>query len=149
MKRFLAAVLALSFTLVVVGCGDKGTPGGPGVNKPNNDKPVMGTADSTFTLDVPNLSTSIDQGETKVVVIGIDRSKNFDQNVTLKLENLPKGLTASPASPGINRGEEEVKINLTAAADAALGEFVIKVHGNPTTGTVAHSQFTVTVDKPD
>jgi uncharacterized membrane protein len=146
MKRFLAGLLALSLT-VVTGCGDKGTPGGPGVNNPNNNKPVVGTADSTFTLDVPNLSTSIKQGETKVITIGINRGKNFDQNVTLKLENLPNGLTASPSSPVINRGEKEVKFNVTASTEAAIGDFVIKVHGDPATGADAHSEFKVSVEK--
>lgn len=148
MKRFLAVVVALSFT-AILGCGDKGTPGGPGVNKPNNEKPVVGTADSTFTLDVPNLSTTIKQGESKVIAIGISRGKNFDQNVTVKLDNLPTGLTASPSNPVINRSEKDIKVTLTAATDAALGDFVIKVHGGPATGAEAHSEFKVKIDKLD
>ena len=36
-------------------------------------------------------------GETKEVTLGIKRGKNFDQDVNVKLDGLPKGVTAEPA----------------------------------------------------
>jgi uncharacterized membrane protein len=118
------------------------------VNDPNNKKPIVGTGDDTFTLDVPNLATSLKQGETKTIGIGINRGKNFDQNVALKFENLPNGLTVTPAAPSIAKGDKEVKVTLTAAPDAAIGEFEVTVHGDPATGADAHNKFKVKIDKP-
>jgi uncharacterized membrane protein len=146
MKSLIAGFLALSLT-ALTGCGDKGTPGGPGKDDPNK-KPMIGTAEDTFSLDVPNLSTTIKQGETKTITIGISRGKNFDQNVVLKFENLPSGLTATPAAPTLPKGDTDVKVSLAAAADAAIGDFEIKVHGNPKTGPDAHNMFKVKVEKP-
>src|SRR5688500_10082432 len=63
--------------------------------------PVAGDPENSFRLDAPNLATTIKQGETKIVTIGIARAKNFDQDVTLKFEGVPEGVTIDPAEPMI------------------------------------------------
>jgi len=82
------------------------------------------------------------------VTIGISRAKNFDQDVTLMVKDLPKGLTIDPAEPTIKHGENEVKLNVTAAADAAINTFTINLVGHPATGPDATNKFTVAVEKP-
>jgi hypothetical protein len=101
----------------------------------------------TFTLSVPFLSTTLAQGDTKGVSIGIKRDKNFDQDVTLKFADLPKGVTLDPASPVIKHGDTEAKFTLKGADDASLGDFAIQVTGHPTKGADASNEFKLTVAK--
>jgi len=110
--------------------------------------PVAGDPENTFRLDAPNLTTTVKQGETKVVTIGIARAKNFDQDVTLKFEGMPEGVTIDPAEPMIKHGEKEVKINVSAAADAAVNDFTVKIVGHPATGPDATNKFNLSVSKP-
>lgn len=102
-------------------------------------------AKDTFTLSVPRLSTSLKQGETKTVSIGIARDKTFDQDVVLTLGELPTGVTMTPEAPVIKQGASEATLTLTAAEDAALGDFAIKVTGHPATGADASNEFDLTV----
>jgi len=110
--------------------------------------PIAGDPENSFRLDAPNLATTIKQGETKVVTIGIARSKNFDQDVTLMFEGVPTGVTIDPAEPMIKHGEKEVKLNISAAADAAVNDFTVKIIGHPATGPDATNKFNLTVAKP-
>ena len=45
-------------------------------------------AKDSFTLSLPRLSTSLKQGETQTISIGITRDKTFDQDIALKLSKL-------------------------------------------------------------
>jgi len=148
MKRFLTAtILVAAGSIGLVGCGS-GSPGGPGVDtNKGKSNTQTGTDDQTFTLSVPSIQNRIKQGETNQYTIGINRGRNFDQDVTIKLEGLPKGVTADPSMPVIKHGDKEVKIAMKAANDAALGEHTIKVIGHPAKGPDATNQFTLHVDK--
>jgi hypothetical protein len=146
MKRLFAGILAAGL-VVALGCDNSSTPGGPGASNPDAKKPVVGQATDTFTLDMPTLGASIKQGETKSVTIGIKRGKNFDEDVSLKFDALPKGVTIEPAAPMIKHGESEAKINLKAADDATLGDSKIRVTGHPSKGSDASSDLSLTVNK--
>jgi hypothetical protein len=159
MKPMVCGILITTF--LAVGCTGKSTPGGPGATRASgmatgtsargtgtaDHKPLAGLADDTFTLDVPNLSTQLKQGEAKVVSIGIKRGTNFDQVVTLKFDSVPQGVTVEPASPVIKKGDTETKLTVKAADDAAVGSFRIKVTGHPARGAVAANEFELKVDK--
>lgn len=113
------------------------------------DNTVVGTDPvNTFRLDAPNLATTLKQGETQVVTIGISRAKDFDQDVTLEFVDVPKGVTIDPEKPVIKAGEMEVKLNVTAAPDAAINDFTIKMIGHPETGEDATNEFKLSVQKP-
>jgi len=148
MKQFLAASLIGALASVgLVGCGS-GSAGGPGATKPRDDNtPHLSNADQTFTLSVPSIQNRMKQGDTNQYTFGISRGKNFDQDVTLKIEGLPKGVTIEPEQPTIKHSEKEVKVTFKAANDAALGESTIKVTGHPATGADATNQFTLHIDK--
>lgn len=155
MKRLLLVAAAVAL-VGVVGCSNSGTPGGPGADKAKQQEKdskskrlsdKLGTAEDTFTLSVPTLAVKVKQGETKDVKIGIKRGKNFDQDVSLKLDGLPKGVTADPASPEIKSGDKEAQITFKAADDASLGNFDVKVIGHPGKGDDATNQFKLTVTK--
>jgi hypothetical protein len=150
MKRILAAAMAVVGAVGLVGC-DKGSAGGPGATGAGGtgrSTPTVGHAENTFTLDVPTLSTHIKQGETKAIDISIKRGKNFDQDVALKLENLPKGVTVDNSSASsIKKGQDKATVSLKAADDAAIGDFEVKVVGHPGEGADASNTLKITVEK--
>ncbi|MCE9533436.1 MAG: hypothetical protein K8T89_20275 [Planctomycetes bacterium] len=151
MKRLFTAamVMAVAFS---TGC-NRGTPGGPGATSTETNKNMLdvGNADNSFTLSVPSslplLSTKVKQGETTKVVIGIKRGKSFEQDVALKFEGLPSGVTIDQAGAQITRDKSEANLTFTATDAAALGDFEIKVVGHPTTGGDATNKFKITVEK--
>ena len=145
MKNSFAA-LFLAVLLTQAGC-NKGTSGGPGASSQPAKTNMIGQADETFSLDVP--STKLNQGETKIVSVGIKRGKNFGQDVSLKLDDLPKGVSLAAGNPVIKHGDTDAKLTLKAADDAALGDFTVKVLGHPTTGSDASSNLKIAVAKLD
>jgi len=106
-------------------------------------------AKDSFTLNVPRLSTSLKQGETKTVSIGISRDKSFNQDVSLSFGDMPTGVTLEPAFVVIKHGDPDALLTLTAADDAALGSFAIKVTGHPAKGADASNKFNLTVAKSE
>ena len=117
MKRFIG--IAGLFTVVALtGCGE-GKPGGPGVTDTTVKKPVYGQKEDTFNLSVPLMATSLQQGATLETQVGIERAKNFGEDVSLKFSDLPKGVTVTPSGPIIKHGDENAKITFTADATAA------------------------------
>lgn len=117
---------------------------GSGGDATNEFKLTVAKKDS-FTLNAPFWTTALKQGETRAVTIGISRDKRFDQDVTLKINDLPKGMTAEPGSVVIKAGEKEGKFSLKAADDAALGDFAITMTGHPTKGADSTNRFKFTV----
>jgi hypothetical protein len=144
MKTAFAGLLVFGL-VAFTGC-NKGTEGGPGATNPSN-KSRIGQTEDTFSLTVPTFSTKLKQGESKVVDIGIKRGKNFDEDVALKFDNMPQGVTLDPASPVIKHGDKETKITVKAANDAAVGDFTVKVTGHPTKGADATNDLKLTVQK--
>jgi hypothetical protein len=65
--------------------------------------------------------------------------------VTLKFTGVPKGVTLDPASPIIRHGDKEAKITLKVADNASLGDFTLKVTGEPSKGMPASSELKITV----
>jgi hypothetical protein len=151
MKVLHLSVLAVAL-LAAYGCSPS-TPGGPGVpgapgprtSSAPADKPIIGQADETFNLSLPTLATKVKQGETVSASISVKRGKNFDEDVTLRFADVPKGVTVDPARPVIKHGDSEAKVTFKAADDAALGDFTLKVTGHPTKGADATSEFKLSV----
>ena len=141
MKSFCTTVLLVT-VLSVVGCG-QGTSGGPGASSPPSKKTMAGQAEDTFSLVMS--SARLNQGETKAVSVGIKRGKNFSEDVSLKLADLPKGVTLESASVLIRHGDTDATVALKAARDAALGDFTVKVTGHPTKGADAVAELKISV----
>jgi hypothetical protein len=93
------------------------------------------------------MSTTLHQGEAKEMSIGIERGKNFQEDVTLEFADGPKGVTLASANPIITHGGTEAKVTLKATDDAALGDFTVKVTGHPAKGGDATNEFKLTVAK--
>jgi len=152
-SHFAAILFGVSLAVVVLGAAatltgcNQGTSGGPGVAAPPSEKPIVGQTDETFGLDVPLLSTNLNQGETATVSIGIKRGTNMDGDVTLMFAGLPEGVTIDPPTPSIKREDTEAQFTLRAADDASLGDFTVKVMGHPTRGGDASTDLKLTVAK--
>jgi hypothetical protein len=131
-----AAVAALSVAMAT-GCS-QGTPGGPGAK---GKAPAYGQAADTFNLSVPMMASSLQQGGTSNVVVGIVRGMNFDEDVALKFADLPLGVTVEPASPGIKRGETNANVAFRAGTETPVGAFKVNVTGHPTKGGDAQADF--------
>ena len=101
-----------------------------------------------FTLSLPRLTTSLKQGESRTVSIGIKRDKTFEQDVTLEFGEMPTGVTLEPNAPVIKNGDSEANMTLAAADDAALGNFAIKLIGHPVAGADTSYEFIFVVVKP-
>ncbi len=101
----------------------------------------------SFTVSLPLLSTSLKQGETKTLAITIKRDKTFDQDVALLFGEMPTGVTFEPESPVVKAGETETQVTLMAAADAALGDFTVKVTGHPAKGADTTNDLKLSVVK--
>ena len=156
MKRTLWTLAAVAgAAILITGCNN-GTPGGPGADKDKDkdkDSVLQRAEDAviqhegTYSVTVPLLATRLKQSEDKVVAVGIRRGKNFDEDVTLKFEGAPTGVTVDPATATIKHGEKETKVNIKAADDAAVGEFTIKVTGHAEKGTDASNNLKIIVEK--
>jgi hypothetical protein len=145
MKGSFAALVTIA---LVAGSGcNQAVPGGPGVTNPPRSQPAYGEADKTFNLSVPHMSTTLKQGGTVELRIGIDRGKNFQEDVTLKFADGPTGVTLDSAKPVIMHGDAEAKVKVKATDDAALGDFTVKVTGHPTKGADATNEVKITVAK--
>jgi hypothetical protein len=148
MKRSIVGLLVMAL-VAFTGCSNKGTPGGPGASDKSAKGPLYGEAENTFNLSVPARSTTLQQGETTEVTIGIKRGKNLDEDVTLTLADVPKGVTFAPDSSVIKSGDTEAKFTFKAGDEAPVGDFTVKLTGHPTKGADAKNEIKLTVSPKD
>jgi hypothetical protein len=141
--RSVLTVIAIASALI--GCDNTSTSGGPGAADPLFEDRIVGQADDTFSLDIPSIS--LNQGETKAITVGIERGTNFSQDVTLRLGDLPSGVTVDPSVPLIRHGDTNAKFNIRATRDAAIGDFTVSVTGRPTQGSEAAAEMKIAIAK--
>jgi hypothetical protein len=144
MKHFLSSIL-LAGLITMAGCGDS-TTGGPDAKVKDSNRPVTNTGGGTFTLSNSPDSMSVKQGEAKAFTVSINRKDNFQEDVRLSFEQLPKGVIVDPANPIIKHGDKEVKFTIKTADDAALGEFKVNMIGHPTKGLDSVSELKINID---
>lgn len=165
--RKIGSILMASVLVAGLGC-TQGTPGGPGVTnrtetqvhttgkpvvtestKPvvtESTKPVVTESKDTFSLHVPIVSTSLKQGDTKSMDISVKPGSTFDQDVKLTFTDIPTGITLDPANPIITHNDKQAKISVSAADNAAVGDFTVKVTGHPMKGGAdAHNEFKLSI----
>ncbi|MBM3971018.1 MAG: hypothetical protein FJ302_14345 [Planctomycetes bacterium] len=116
------------FTVVLTGAINQ--------NNVNTTQPTPGITlrmRSPFEVAVKLDADKMARGGTLKGKVTIDRNPAFKGPITLTLANLPKGVTAAPAT--VAEGAAEAEIVLTAAADAAQGAVNnINVQGNAMNG---------------
>lgn len=156
MKRQLSLGLLIS-GIAIVGC-NASSPGGPGIaDTPNSSgvanttittsKPMLGEVEKSFRLSGPAISTHVTQGATASAKVTIARGKNFQDDIRLKFDSLPTGVTMETTSPLISHNESGSTVEFRATPEANPGTYTITVIGKPTSGPDAKSEFQLTVDK--
>ena len=99
----------------------------------------------TFRLSVPAISTAVNQGETQVAKVAVDRGEGFKESVKLEVK-APTGITVDLGSTTVKPGDKgDVQLKITAAKDAPLGDQKIMIKGTPDKGDATETEFKVTV----
>ena len=101
-----------------------------------------------FNIVPPALGVRIKQGETESVIVSLRRGEYFKRDVTLDIR-ASKGISVEPVQAMVRASEKpDVNLRITAARDAALGEYKIFVKGTPATGEATSTEITVKVVAP-
>jgi uncharacterized membrane protein len=135
MKTAFSILLALA---LIIGAGCKSTsPRGGGSTK-----------EAGFKVMVPYMTTDIKQGETRNVMITLNRGGFFKQDVKLDI-SVPKGLSVEPTSETIKASQRpDMQLRIAADKDAALGQYPVKINAAPEEGSPTSTQFTVRIVAP-
>ena len=91
---------------------------------------VSATPAALFEYQLDSAPVVLPQGGIKRVMVVIVRSKDFQSEIKLEVKNLPAKVTAAPVS--IAKGETTANLDLTAAADAVVGDTDITLLGTAT-----------------
>ena len=134
MKTVMAIVMVLVM-VTVSGCNT--SPQGGSVAKGEG-----------FKIAVPTLDTKLKQGEVQSVTVSLERGDYFKQDVKLQIE-ASKGISVEPTSVIVKASEKpDVQLRITAAQNAAIGEYHVSVKGIPKTGESTSTTFAVKVVSP-
>jgi uncharacterized membrane protein len=99
--------------------------------------------DEGFSITVPASST-LKQGASTTISISLNRGAYFKRDVHLYINT--DGINVTPSYVLIKASDRaELKFQITAARDAAIGEYRVSVKGIPETGDKASTVFTVKV----
>jgi uncharacterized membrane protein len=135
MKPAIAIVMTLALA-AVFGCQST-SPRGGGVS-----------SDEGFKIIVPSTGTEIKQGEVQTVAVSLQRGEFFKRDVKLEIKP-SKGISVDPTNAVIKASAKpDVQLRITAAKNAALGEYRVYVKGTPETGEPTSVEFTVKVVAP-
>ena len=132
-----AVTIVVTLTLIAL-CGcQSSSPRGGGMTK-----------NVGFKIAVPTFSTEIKQGQTQSVTVTLERGDLFKQDVRLQF-GTSTGISINPTNVLIKASDQpEVQLRVTAAQNAAFGEYRISVKGTPETGESTSTSFTVKVVVP-
>jgi len=104
--------------------------------------------DEGFKIAIPTFTTEVKQGELQTVTVSLQRDPLFKQDVTLHIK-AAKGISVEPTKVTIKASDKpDVQLQITAAKEAAIGEYPVDVKGKPETGEPTHARFMVKVVAP-
>ena len=135
MKTAIAIVMTLALA-TVCGC-QSSSPRGGGMAQ-----------EEGFKIVVPNSAPEVKQGEVQTVAVFLQRGELFKRDVKLEIKPT-KGISVDPTSAVIKASAKpDVQLRVTAAKNAALGEYRVYVKGTPETGEPTQVEFIVKVVAP-
>lgn len=141
--------LIVAGLLVVTGCSTSPTGGGKDTNKPGDTG-----AGGTFTLHGPlNLTDiTVKHGTTEMKEVTVKPDKGFQEDIHFEatVDKPGKGVTATVEPKTWKAsGGEKIQVKITAADDAAQGEYTVKVFGKPAKGKAVELPLKIKVpEKP-
>lgn len=147
MKTGFSMVAGLLAITLAVGC-NKTTTEGPTKTTatPNKSNPTTPEGKKPKLTLMAAENQTVKQGETDEVSVAINRD-NFDDDVMIGFEHLPKGVTLVEANPTILKGKSTATVNLKAAPDAEVGEFDVTLFVQATGIDKNPQTFKLKVDK--
>jgi subtilisin-like proprotein convertase family protein len=126
-----------------------GVVGDPGTGSPDallyvaDDPP-----DNDFSLAASPAAATVDPGGTATVAVRTGTTAGAPQQVNLTVAGLPAGVTATVSPASVVSGGTAT-LSITAAAQAAMGEFPLTVTGTgPATGVSHRMSYPLTVRGP-
>ena len=135
MKTAIAIVVTLAVA-AVLGCQST-SPRGGGMAQ-----------DEGFQIVVPTSAPELKQGEVQTVAVSLQRGELFKRDVKLEIKP-SKGISVDPTHAVVKAGAKpDVHVRITAAKDAAIGEYRVYVKGTPATGEATQVEFVVKVVAP-
>jgi uncharacterized membrane protein len=135
MKTAIAFVMTLALA-TALGCQST-SPRGGGMS-----------SDEGFQIVVPTSAPELKQGQVQTVAVSLQRGELFKRDVKLEIKP-SKGISVDPTHAVIKASAKpDVQLRITAAKDAALGEYRVYVKGTPETGEATQVEFTVKVVAP-
>ena len=133
MKTTIAVVLTLAL-VAVSGCKQSSPQGGE-------------SEDARFKISTPSVK-KVKQGEVQTATVSLKRGDYFKQDVELQIKTTT-GISIEPTKFWIKASDKpDVQLRITAAKDAALGEYRVFVKGTPETGEPTSAEFNVKVVAP-
>ena len=135
MKTAIAIVMTLALA-TALGCQST-SPRGGGMS-----------SDEGFQIVVPSSAPELKQGEVQTVAVSLQRGELFKRDVKLEIKP-SKGISVDPTHAVVKASAKpDVQLRITAAKDAAIGEYRVYVKGTPETGETTQVEFTVKVVAP-
>jgi len=105
-------------------------------------------SDEGFKIVVPSTAPELKQGEVQTVAVSLQRGEFFKRDVKLEIKP-SKGISVDPTNTLIKASAKaDVQLRITAAKNAALGEYRVYVKGTPESGEPTEVEFTVKVVAP-
>jgi uncharacterized membrane protein len=137
MKKAIAIVITLALA-TMSGCNSSSPEGG---------SVLKGEG---FRIAVPTLDVKLQQGEVQNVMVSLERGEYFKQDVKLEITlSKGEGISVEPTSVIVKANDKpDVQLSITAAKNAAIGEYHVSVKGIPKTGESTSKAFTVKVVSP-
>jgi uncharacterized membrane protein len=129
--KMLMAILMTCVLAAAVGCE---SPRGGGMS-----------GGEGFNIGTPALDTRVVQGQTQSATVSLNRGELFKRDVTLDIR-ASKGISVEPTKTVVKASAtQDVQLKITAAKDAALGDYKIYLKGTPDVGEATSTEFTVKV----
>ena len=135
MKKSFVIVAAMAFAMLA-GC-EVSSPRGGGMTRSDG-----------FNIVVPRPAIELQQGAVQTVEVSVLRGELFKQDVKLELKAMP-GITVEPTSVLVKASASpDAQIRVSAAKDAALGDYRVTITDRPTSGETTMAEFRVKVIAP-
>ena len=134
MKTVITSMIGLALLAVAVGCE---SPRGGGMSGGEGFKIVISPFDA-----------KLRQGEIRTATVSLNRGEYFKRDVTLDIR-ASKGISVEPTNALIKASDKpDVTLRITAAKDAALGEYKVFLKATPAVGEATSMDITVKVVAP-
>jgi len=103
-------------------------------------------SEDSFRIMIPEQQLQLRQGAVQTIDVTLSRGDLFKQDVKMDVRSAPQGLSVDPNNFVIKASDRPLsQVRITAAKDAALGEYRVTLTGTPQNGQPAMAEIRVNV----